>query len=100
MYKATPTRIDEYGDTEKQCGKCGEWLPMTTEFFDRNPYNGHIKSPCKACIAEWRMTQPCNVDGCPTPRWNTGTSYCRDHHYQIRLKRPPKYTWKPKGDRL
>lgn len=93
---ATPTRVNDWGETEKQCGKCGEWWPMTKEFFEQNPRNHHFKSPCKACKYEHWMSQPCSAGNCSEPRWNTGTRYCRDHHYLIRIGRPARWQHKPK----
>lgn len=90
-YPGTPTRINENGETEKLCGKCGEWWPLTPEFFGRNPRTGRLKSPCKACSHEQRVSQPCRVSGCTTPRWNSGSVYCREHYYQFRVGRPPKW---------
>lgn len=95
-YPGTPTRINEFGEVEKQCGKCGEWWPLTSEFWTRGYPHRRLQSPCKACAYEHWMSKPCNVEGCTQPRWNTGTTYCREHHYLIRIGRPPKRQWKPK----
>lgn len=57
MPKVTPTRINEDGEVEKQCGVCGDWWPMTPEFFSTNG-TGKLASPCRACKNEitirWR----------------------------------------------
>lgn len=96
MPRATPTRVSADGEVEKQCGKCGEWWPFTAEFFGYSYPGRKLQSPCKACAHEHWMSQPCRVQGCTERRWNTGTVYCRDHHYQFRLGRPARWQWKSK----
>lgn len=96
MPRSTPTRINADGDLEKQCGKCGEWWPFTAEFFSQRYPDRKLQSPCRACANETRLNRPCRVKGCTAPIWNTGTVYCRDHHYQYRVGRPPRWQWKSK----
>ena len=62
----------ETGEVEKECLKCGEWWPMTDEFFSRGSGTRNLKSPCKACNAEKRYATnaeaACCVPGCERPR--------------------------------
>lgn len=61
----------EAKDFEKLCLQCGEWWPVTEEFFYKSE-KGLFRSPCKACIHEHkehsRKTKPCCVPGCNQPR--------------------------------
>jgi len=45
------TRINEDGELEKRCYKCGEWWPADEEFF----YPGFAQ--CKACYLEDKYTK-------------------------------------------
>jgi len=100
MSHRTPTRLNEDGDLEKQCGICGDWWYFDDEFFNRN-VSGNLASPCKACCIEIRRRiaeKPCSVAGCPLPRYGRVSSYCREHHYQIHLGRtaPARKAQKPR----
>ena len=57
---ATPTRMNEDGKLEKQCGVCKEYWPYTAEFYSTNG-TGKLASPCRACKNEitvrWREGQ-------------------------------------------
>lgn len=46
-------RVNELGEVEKRCTKCGEWLPADNEFFfyEKKPV---LNSWCKACMLEYR----------------------------------------------
>lgn len=50
----TPTRVNDDGECEKQCGRCGEWWPLDILFFRR--IRGKLVSPCRACSALWSVT--------------------------------------------
>jgi hypothetical protein len=41
------------GETERQCSRCGEWLPLDDDFFYR--VNGYLRGVCKACWSERRF---------------------------------------------
>lgn len=47
-------RLNEDGELEKQCTKCGEWLYADQEFFSPHPYNyGRLQSHCIFCRCEY-----------------------------------------------
>lgn len=91
----SPTRWNrEHKMLEKQCGKCGEWLPATQEFFYCS--RGSLRSPCKACIAEQRQETNrdaiCCVPGCNQPRRVSRNgvrhySRCDEHQHEIEAVR-------------
>lgn len=76
----------ETRELEKQCLKCGAWLPASAEFF--NVKRGRIQSPCRACIQEKRLevnrTEPCCVPGCNEPRKPGVYSRCEQHQREAR----------------
>lgn len=53
---ATRYRVNEDGETEKLCIRCGEWWPADKEFFYLAKYHGHdgLSYWCKACYLERR----------------------------------------------
>ena len=76
------------GERYRVCGKCGESLPDTEEFFYWNEKHDALRSPCKACIQEKRyetnVAKPCCVPGCTNPRYKNRSglyrdSRCREH---------------------
>lgn len=88
------------GIRERQCRKCGEWWPDTTEFFYFYD-TGHtsLRSPCKACIEEKRyetnQVKPCCVPGCTNPRYPCKSglyrnSRCWEHRYHKVVAKPRK----------
>lgn len=49
-------RVNEDGDLEKQCTKCGEWYYADTEFFHKSKKElDGLHSWCKACFMEKRL---------------------------------------------
>lgn len=83
----------ELGEAEKRCGKCGEYLPMTREYWI---YKGDQPgSPCKACQQERRLAinqaKPCCVPGCNKPRHISSSgqarySRCIEHQQALNQK--------------
>lgn len=77
------------GERCRRCGKCGEFLPDTKEFFYSNPQHDGFKSPCKACVIEKKQhtnaTRPCCVPGCTNPRRQRKSGLydyrCAEHTY-------------------
>lgn len=46
------TRVDPAtGDTEQKCSRCGDWWPLTSEFYYRQP-SGKYAPTCIACYME------------------------------------------------
>lgn len=83
MDRSLPVELPDPG--KKKCRKCGEFWPETDEFFCRNPRNGVLRSPCRACIdekrAETNAVTACAVPGCQQPRYSGRYSYCWDHRH-------------------
>lgn len=71
----------DLGEFEKCCNKCGEWWPMTPEFWGRK--GEYLCGPCKSCViekrAETNAVRPCCVPGCDEPRHNWRSSRCTKH---------------------
>lgn len=65
-------RYDEFGDIEKCCARCGEWLPADDEFFYFLKERKALASYCIACCIE--LKNDCNkrkrekVNGLQTPQ--------------------------------
>ncbi len=50
-------RLDEDGELERHCSKCGEWWPADREFFfgyTDQKGKEHLHDWCKACYLERR----------------------------------------------
>lgn len=71
----------ELSISEKYCGKCGQWWPATSEFFQIR--RGMAQLPCIACREEKRArtnaVTPCCVPGCSRPRADSKSSRCKAH---------------------
>lgn len=53
---------------EKQCTKCGEWYPKTSEYFNyTNKKKGYMRADCKSCIKKYNR------------------KYYREHDEQIKI---------------
>jgi hypothetical protein len=90
MCKRANYRLNEDGETEKQCTICDEWWYADDEFFETK--RGGLTTHCKACGVEMRIRAallPCNVVDCPEPRYGRASAYCRNHHYEIILRKTP-----------
>lgn len=96
------------GERHRVCGKCGECLPDTEEFYYYNEKRDGFRSPCKACIQEKRyatnVAKTCCVPGCTNPRYVTRTgvyrnSRCWEHRYHEAVTKPRKERLKMEGKR-
>ena len=87
-------RVNEYGDTERQCLGCGDWLPENVEFFKRHAaHPGGLNRRCKACGSQSSERKRADAANLRAQRYNLPGTLTEDDITGLWARQKGKCHW-------